>query len=460
MSNRRKPLPLATDERNDDPFHGEAPQQSPTQQSTPADPRLTRYSLTDTPQQPPPSNGAYDSITLAVNQLLQRRYSAVEDPNTEQWIEDVAPVTGPDIRPASELSQLSGATVVDPQEHHIMEKLEEDERKRGINAPAQPPSQSLHPTGYTSYQPGQFLPTVFTGESLQMDELQQPLPVHPNSSQDPFSDSMVYAASDLQPYSTHYEQPEYAHSPSRPLSSHSYKSTFIPPHSDQNTPMYQPEVLPAGSFVDHFKHDTEAYASGSYSRGSFRPPRSRSPTPAVDDEDYHIVGDDSVHYTGAYPQYPSDPSSYYDPEKPLDEHGNYIDGQYVYEYVQDPEWDGSSEKTPASSLNEPETPVETRHFGPAPTGRVLRRHKTKKRVQLTNGNLVVDVNVPPKLVLPRKGEEETMKTRYTAVTCDPDEFEKKGFFLRQNENGRRTELFIVITMYNVSFLVLLAATTR
>jgi len=34
----------------------------------------------------------------------------------------------------------------------------------------------------------------------------------------------------------------------------------------------------------------------------------------------------------------------------------------------------------------------------------------------------------------------------TAVTCDPDDFEKKGFFLRQNESGRRTELFIVITM--------------
>ncbi len=62
---------------------------------------------------------------------------------------------------------------------------------------------------------------------------------------------------------------------------------------------------------------------------------------------------------------------------------------------------------------------------------------------------MVDLDVPPKLVLPRRGEPETMKTRYTAVTCDPDDFEKKGFFLRQNESGRRTELFIVITMFNV-----------
>ena len=71
-------------------------------------------------------------------------------------------------------------------------------------------------------------------------------------------------------------------------------------------------------------------------------------------------------------------------------------------------------------------------------------------MQLTNGNLVLDLSVPPKLVLPRKGEPETMKTRYTAVTCDPDDFEKRGFFLRQNEMKRTTELFIVITMYNVS----------
>ena len=90
----------------------------------------------------------------------------------------------------------------------------------------------------------------------------------------------------------------------------------------------------------------------------------------------------------------------------------------------------------------------------------MRRHKTKKRVQLTNGNLVLDLSVPPKLVLPRKGDAETLKTRYTAVTCDPDEFEKKGFFLRQNEMKRTTELFIVITMYNVSLSPRLPAAPR
>jgi hypothetical protein len=105
---------------------------------------------------------------------------------------------------------------------------------------------------------------------------------------------------------------------------------------------------------------------------------------------------------------------------------------------------------PSSVSDVPGTPVETRHFGPAPIGRVARRNKTTKRVPLTNGNLVLDLPVPPKLVLPRAGHAEVMKTRYTAVTCDPDDFEKNGHFLRQNQMNRRTELFICITMYNVS----------
>jgi chitin synthase len=160
-----------------------------------------------------------------------------------------------------------------------------------------------------------------------------------------------------------------------------------------------------------------------------------------------IVGNESVHYTG----YPEGHYDYEEGEKATDEkyyseRGYLPNGEAV---VFDPE-----PETPTSTVYSLPPEEKTRHFGPAPTGRVLRRHKTKRRVQLTNGNLVVDLDVPPKLVLPRRGEPETMKTRYTAVTCDPDDFEKKGFFLRQNESGRRTELFIVITMYNVRFLSL------
>ncbi|KEP53418.1 chitin synthase [Rhizoctonia solani 123E] len=93
-------------------------------------------------------------------------------------------------------------------------------------------------------------------------------------------------------------------------------------------------------------------------------------------------------------------------------------------------------------------PSDTQHFGPAPQGRMARRHKTKKRVPLTAGNLVLELPIPDRLVLPKRGTEEMMTTRYTAVTCDPDDFEANQFSLRQNLYGRSTELFIVITMYN------------
>lgn len=45
-------------------------------------------------------------------------------------------------------------------------------------------------------------------------------------------------------------------------------------------------------------------------------------------------------------------------------------------------------------------PSSTAHFGPAPQGRVMRRHlqkKAKKVVELTEGNLVIDLKIPTKL---------------------------------------------------------------
>ncbi|KAG1858935.1 chitin synthase-domain-containing protein [Suillus subluteus] len=49
--------------------------------------------------------------------------------------------------------------------------------------------------------------------------------------------------------------------------------------------------------VDHFQHDTEAYASGNFTCSSYRPPRSRSPTPFMD-EDYKLDSNNNTHYTG------------------------------------------------------------------------------------------------------------------------------------------------------------------
>lgn len=124
---------------------------------------------------------------------------------------------------------------------------------------------------------------------------------------------------------------------------------------------------------------------------------------------------------------------------------DYIDpheGQYGDEYGDD-HYDGRDRE---ELLHE----APTQHFGLPPEGRVTRRHKTKKRVVLTAGNLVLDLKIPTRLesFLPVKGEPEMMKTRYTAITCDPDDFINEHFSLRQNAMGRETELAIVITMYN------------
>jgi chitin synthase len=39
-----------------------------------------------------------------------------------------------------------------------------------------------------------------------------------------------------------------------------------------------------------------------------------------------------------------------------------------------------------------------------------------------------------------------MKTRYTGVTCDPNDFEKNGYFLHERQMNSRTELIICMTM--------------
>ncbi|KAI7875107.1 chitin synthase 1, partial [Lichtheimia hyalospora FSU 10163] len=87
------------------------------------------------------------------------------------------------------------------------------------------------------------------------------------------------------------------------------------------------------------------------------------------------------------------------------------------------------------------------HYGRAPS-HTARRYATQ-HVRLTKGNFVIQRDVPDDLheFLPRKGEEFT-RMRYTAVTCDPDDFPYKNYTLRQQHYGRDTELFIVITMYN------------
>ncbi|KID71750.1 class 2 chitin synthase, partial [Metarhizium hybridum] len=110
------------------------------------------------------------------------------------------------------------------------------------------------------------------------------------------------------------------------------------------------------------------------------------------------------------------------------------------------------------TLNEDtEDYAKVEHYGPAPDGAQERRgvrapQMSKKEVQLINGELVLECKIPTILYsfLPRRNEVEFTHMRYTAVTCDPDDFVERGYNLRQSigRTTRETELFICITMYN------------
>ncbi|KAF7982169.1 hypothetical protein HWV62_29939 [Athelia sp. TMB] len=84
--------------------------------------------------------------------------------------------------------------------------------------------------------------------------------------------------------------------------------------------------------------------------------------------------------------------------------------------------------------------------------RVPRRYKTIKKVELFHGNFVLDSAVPSKLLnmCAQRNEREFTHMRYSAATSDPNDFKDDGFTLRQvhYDPPRRTELFIVLTMYN------------
>ncbi|TPX37513.1 chitin synthase [Synchytrium microbalum] len=89
------------------------------------------------------------------------------------------------------------------------------------------------------------------------------------------------------------------------------------------------------------------------------------------------------------------------------------------------------------------------HLPPGAT--IQRRAGTKKTLKLTaQGNFVQDLPVSERcLSFGRfKNSQEFSSLRYTAITCDPDEFHHQGYNLRQKEWGRKTEVFIVVTMYN------------
>lgn len=77
----------------------------------------------------------------------------------------------------------------------------------------------------------------------------------------------------------------------------------------------------------------------------------------------------------------------------------------------------------------------------------LLARRVVKHIPLSNGNLVMDVPVPKGVIPTNPGSVgaepgEMQKLRYSAATCDPDDFMRKKFNLRQYLYGRKTELFV------------------
>nr|XP_036585044.1 chitin synthase [Colletotrichum truncatum]KAF6794812.1 chitin synthase [Colletotrichum truncatum] len=110
---------------------------------------------------------------------------------------------------------------------------------------------------------------------------------------------------------------------------------------------------------------------------------------------------------------------------------------------------------PASTVDADESWVRRQQPGGQSGG--LKRYATRK-IKLTQGSVLsIDYPVPSAIknaVQPQYrdvegGSEEFHKMRYTAATCDPNDFTlKNGYDLRPRMYNRHTELLIAVTYYN------------
>ncbi|KAI9031195.1 glycosyltransferase family 2 protein [Hyaloraphidium curvatum] len=110
---------------------------------------------------------------------------------------------------------------------------------------------------------------------------------------------------------------------------------------------------------------------------------------------------------------------------------------------------GAGSPAPALAAYAPVPPREPRRY--APITDFPKRSVTTKKIPLTEkGNLQIDLPVPTDVLnyVSMDPSKEFTHMRYTAVTCDPNDFDHKGYTLRPVTYERKTELFIVVTMYN------------
>ncbi|RMZ85327.1 hypothetical protein DV737_g707, partial [Chaetothyriales sp. CBS 132003] len=197
-------------------------------------------------------------------------------------------------------------------------------------------------------------------------------------------------------------------------------------------------------------------------------PASYRPTPQSDDEAEHSLLQQNSAYKGPYddphsrPRTPGQESVY-----TLNE--SYVGGDpgtlpstnnYNQQYDQPPNAPGYNAGLPPRQPS-PYTRTDSTEAWrqrQAPTNANLKRYATRK-VKLGQGSVLsVDYPVPSAVqnavqLKYRKdlegSSEEFTHMRYTAATCDPDEFTlKNGYNLRPAMYNRHTELLIAITYYN------------
>ncbi|CUA68951.1 Chitin synthase 4 [Rhizoctonia solani] len=216
------------------------------------------------------------------------------------------------------------------------------------------------------------------------------------------------------------QQPYPAYSPA-PQSRNSLPQTYSTPNPFDRPPSTPYSIAPSHSYPDPFSNQGSTPATYPIQEEptghGYTQNQGRYSTPGGDDS-YVDLGDDQDH--GDTPL--------------LNPHVSLAptESDHDYDHVEDHE----------------ETNI---HYGAIPQ-RQPRRYKTIKRVPLYHGNFVLDTPVPSKLLdmCAQKNEREFTHMRYTAATCDPNDFLAKKYTLRQllYDPPRRTELFIVMTMYN------------
>ena len=246
-------------------------------------------------------------------------------------------------------------------------------------------------------------------------------------------------------------------------------------------PTYTPGAEPTQTQIPHMPYDpyapapAESHAHSSYDHSPYAPAGHRASPPLANpyhdpfDQPARVRYEDEHPDAGDVPLLPAHGNYAYAPASHFDADGNHI-GKFADghdDIMDEDDVDGQARGRRVkheADLSDPDYipggwdpnllengEANGIRYGRIPQ-RVPRRYKTLKRVELYHGNLVLDCPVPSKLLdkLNDRESREFTHMRYTAATCDPDKFKDERYTLRQVlfDPPRRTELFIVLTMYN------------